>query len=77
MMKKAKLEEAIQYKTDEIQEKQNEIDTFELDQSDYENQYDEMLDDSYEHIFNIYPSTILKNVIQSCIVVDLVIMLIV
>lgn len=44
----------------EIEEKQSEIDDFEIDESDYQQQYDDILDETNEHIFNMYPSTILQ-----------------
>ncbi len=56
----AKLEESIDYKNDAITDKQSEIDGFELDESEYENQHDDMLDECYEAPFNMLPSTILE-----------------
>jgi len=45
---------------DLIREKENEIYNFELDPSDYEEQYDDMLNECYDELFNILPSTILE-----------------
>ena len=54
------LEENIVEKQDEINDKQSEIDNFELDASDYESQYDDMLDECYPELFNMLPSRILN-----------------
>ena len=43
-----------------IQDKQEEIDNFELDTSDYEDSYCDMLDDCYPELFNMSPSRILR-----------------
>ena len=42
-----------------ISEKQSEIDNFELDPDNYEEQYDDMLNECYPEVFNIQPSRIL------------------
>lgn len=54
------IEAAIEAKNIEITDKQSEIDSFELDSSDYEDQYDDMLNDCYNEVFNILPSRILS-----------------
>lgn len=56
----SKLEESIEYKQDEINDKQQEIDTFEIDSSDCERLYDDMLDECYPELFNMLPSRILS-----------------
>lgn len=43
-----------------IEELTDKIDSYELDESDYSEQYDDMLDDCYEGVFNILPSRILS-----------------
>ena len=47
------LEEQIENKQSEIENKQSEIDCFELEESDYESSYDDMLNDCYPEVFNI------------------------
>lgn len=54
------IEENIEIKNIEIQEKQDEIDGFELDSDDYEDSYDDMLNDCYPELFNMLPSRILS-----------------
>ena len=54
------LEDQIENKQSEIEDKQSEIDYFELEESDYESSYDDMLDDCYPEVFNILPSRILS-----------------
>lgn len=43
----------------QIADKRQEIDTFELDESDYEDSYDDMLDECNEGLFGLTPSRIL------------------
>lgn len=43
-----------------IEELTDKIDSYELEESDYSEQYDDMLDDCYEGVFNILPSRILS-----------------
>ena len=50
----------IQELNEAIEAKQHEIDTFEIDESTKEDSYIDMLDECYEGVFNIYPSTILE-----------------
>jgi len=50
----------IEEKIEEINEKKNEIDNFELDSSSYEDSYDDMLNDCYPELFNMLPSRILS-----------------
>ena len=45
---------------DLIREKENEIYNFELDSSDYEDSYCDMLDECYPELFNMLPSRILS-----------------
>jgi hypothetical protein len=47
-------------KKTEVDEKESERDNLELDESEYETQHDDMLDELYEAPFNMLPSTILK-----------------
>ena len=54
------LEDQIENKQSEIENKQSEIDYFELEESDYESSYDDMLDKCYTEVFNILPSRILS-----------------
>ena len=54
------LENLIELKNDEILQKQYEIDTFELNNDDYEEQYDDMLNECYPELFNMLPSRILS-----------------
>lgn len=54
------LENKIAILEEQIADKQNDIDCFELDGADYESSYDEMLDDCYPEVFNILPSRILS-----------------
>ena len=53
-------EAAIEAKNIEITDKQDEIDSFELDSSDYEDSYNDMLDECYPELFNMLPSRILE-----------------
>lgn len=46
----------------DLQDKQVELDSMELDPEDYEDQHDEMLDDSYGDFMNYSASHILKQV---------------
>ena len=39
-----------------IEELRDKIDSYELDESDYSEQYDDMLDECYEGVFNMLPS---------------------
>lgn len=55
------LEAAISAKQVEIKDKEYEINTFELDQSDYEDKYKNLLDECYEGIFGLLPSRILSD----------------
>jgi predicted nucleic acid-binding Zn-ribbon protein len=50
----------IENKQSEIENKQSEIDFFELEESNYESSYDDMLDECYPEVFNILPSRILS-----------------
>ena len=50
----------IEEKREEIAAKQQEIDNFEIDEMDFIEQYNDMIDETTEHIFNMYPSTILE-----------------
>lgn len=43
-----------------IEELTDKIDSYELDESDFSEEYDDMLDDCYEGVFNILPSRILS-----------------
>lgn len=45
---------------DLIEEKQEEINSFELDPDNYEDSYDDMLNDCYPEVFNILPARILS-----------------
>ena len=54
------LEEQIEDLREQIEELQEQIDNFELDPSDYEEQYNDMLDDCYDGVFNLLPSRILS-----------------
>jgi chromosome segregation ATPase len=47
-------------KQEEIIELQTEIDSFEIDEAEYEDHYDNLLDETNEHLFNMHPSNILK-----------------
>ena len=51
---------AIQDKQEEINSKQEEINNFEIDASDCENLYIDMLDECYPELFNMLPSRILE-----------------
>lgn len=55
------LRNAVSDKNVEVQDKQNQVDNFEMDESDYEESYQDMLNECYEGVFNILPSTILEN----------------
>ena len=54
--------EAMSYKEElksKIEELTDKIDSYELEESDYSEQYDDMLDNCYEGVFDMLPSTIL------------------
>jgi predicted nuclease with TOPRIM domain len=54
------LNDLIEQKQSEIQDKQDEIDDFEIDESYHEESYRDMLDDCYPELFNMQPSRILE-----------------
>jgi len=53
------LTDRIRIKKEEIEAKQKELDSFQPDNIDYEDQFDEMLNYSYPKLFGMLPSRIL------------------
>ena len=53
------LKEKLELLNKELEEKQQELDNFELDESEYEDAFCEMLDELYNPMFGFYPSRIL------------------
>lgn len=54
------LKEKLELLNKQLKEKQQELDNFELDESEYEDAFCEMLDGLYDPMFGLYPSRILS-----------------
>ena len=60
MKTRDELEQMIEDLTEQIRDKQEQLGDIELDVDEYEESYNDMLDDCYPELFNILPSDILR-----------------
>jgi predicted nucleic acid-binding Zn-ribbon protein len=60
MKTRDELEQMIEDLQEQIEQKQDELNNLEIDAEDYEDQYNDMLDECYPELFNMLPSDILR-----------------